>query len=143
MVSIKLDITFFIQAGLFLVLIYILNVFLYRPVLKVLRDRSQRLADLGEDSEMAEKEIEAKLAEYKARISEAKSEGTIIRNEIKKEGLDKETELLEAAHKEAQVSIETSRKKIGEEMEVALKSIAKVTDEMGRSICEKVAGRAA
>ncbi len=143
MVSIALDNTLFIQAVLFLVLIYILNVLLYRPVLKVLQDRSQRLADLDGDALSAEKEIEEKLAEYRARIDEAKSEGNLLRADLKKEGVDEEAELLTAANKEAQASIDAARGRIAKEMESALESMAKVTKDMGKSICEKVVGRTA
>lgn len=141
MVSIELDITFFIQMGLFLFLVYILNVLLYKPVLKVMEERSKKLADLGSDAVSAEKQVEEKLAEYKAKLDAAREEGTAERGKLKKEGLDKEAGILEEAHKSAQDSINEARERITKEKDTALESLRGMVDEMGRTISDKVVGR--
>ncbi|MDH3972868.1 MAG: ATP synthase F0 subunit B [Deltaproteobacteria bacterium] len=141
MVSIELDITFFIQMGLFLFLVYILNVLLYKPVLKVMEERSKKLTDLEKDALSAEKQVEEKLAEYKAKLEVARGEGNAERGKLKKEGLDKETHILEEAHAAAQASIGEAIERIAKEKGAALESLRGMVDEMGHAISDKVIGR--
>ena len=141
MVSIELDITFFIQAGLFLLLVYLLNILVYRPVFRVMEERRKRVADFESDAASAERKIEERIAEYRAGINEAKEKGNAIRAELKKEGIDREGEILGAAHEGARKSIEEARKKIEKETDAALKVLRGMTEEMGRDIAQKVLGR--
>ena len=142
MVSIELDITFVIQAALFIVLMFILNVLIYKPILRVLDERSKRLATLDLEASSAEKKVEDKLVEYRTKINAAKEEGNAVRVSLKKEGLDREAQLLQAAHDDANKTITASRDKISKEMTLALDSLKAMTEEMGKIISEKVAGRA-
>lgn len=141
MVSIELDITFFIQMGLFLFLVYILNILLYKPVLKVMEERSKKLSDLDSDAVSAEKKVEEKLAEYRAKLEAAREEGNAARGELKKEGLDKEATILEEAHKVARESITEAKERISKEKNAALESLRGMVDDMGRTITDKVIGR--
>jgi len=141
MVSIELDITFFIQMGLFLFLVYILNILLYKPVLKVMEERSKKLSNLETEALSAEKQVEEKLAEYKAKLEVAREEGNAERGKLKKEGLDKETRILEEAHGVAQASITEARERIIKEKDTALEGLRGMVDEMGQTISDKVVGR--
>ncbi len=141
MVSIELDITFFIQAGLFLLLVYILNVLVYKPVLKIMEQREGSIKGYRDDAASIAEEIDRRLAEYRARIEEAKGAGNAERAKLKKEGQDKEVEILSAAHEDAQKSLAEARKRIEREKEKALKILRGMIDEMGRSVAEKELGR--
>ena len=142
MVSIELDITFFIQTGLFLLLVYILNVLVYRPVIKVMDERGKRVSGMEADAAAADKQIEEKLAGYRAELDKAKHKGATERAALKKEGLDKEAELLADAHSEAQKTVTAAREKITAEMDAALASLKGMADDMGKDIAAKVMGRA-
>ena len=141
MVSIALDYTFFIQMGLFICLIFILNVLLYKPVLKVMEERGKKISGLEGDAELLGDEVEKKLADYRARINEAKDAGNAKRAVFKKEGLDRETEILGVAHEDAQKTLSDAKEKISKEAEVALKKLQEMSKEMGTNIAEKALGR--
>ena len=142
MVSIELDITFFIQIGLFLLLVYILNILIYRPVLRVMEERGKKISGMEEDAVLADKEVEDKLASYKLELDKAKQSGNADRAILKKEGLDKEAELLGAAHAEAQKTLSIAKDKITKEVDSALATLKGMTEEMGKDIADKVVGRA-
>ena len=112
MVSIAIDYTFFIQMGLFIVLIFLLNALLYKPVLKVMEERGKKISGLEGDAELLGDEVEKKLADYRARINEAKDAGNAKRAVFKKEGLDRETEILGVAHEDAQKTLSDEKEKI-------------------------------
>ena len=142
MVSIELDITFFIQIGLFLLLVYILNVLIYKPVLRVMEERGKKISGMEADAVLADKEVEDKLASYRLELDKAKQSGNTDRITLKKEGLDKEVELLGAAHAEAQKTLSAAKDKIAKEVELALATLKGMTEEMGKDIADKVVGRA-
>ena len=142
MVSIELDITFFIQTGLFLLLVYILNVLIYKPVLKVMEERGEKISGMESDALSADKEVEDKLASYRLELDKAKQSGNADRATLKKEGLDKEAELLSAAHAEAQKTLSAAKDKITKEADSALAMLKGMTEEMGKDIADKVVGRA-
>lgn len=141
MVSISLDATFFIQMGLFLVLIYVLNVLLYKPVLAAMEERSRKISGMESDAAGIEGELEEKLLKYREEIAKAKEKGAQSRAVLKKEGLDKETELVGAAHSAAQDTISQAKERISKEKDAALKGLRAMTDEMARGIAEKALGR--
>ncbi|MBE9503171.1 MAG: ATP synthase F0 subunit B [Proteobacteria bacterium] len=141
MVSLALDYTLFIQMGLFICLIFILNVFLYKPILKVMEERGKKISGLEGEAELMGEEVEKKLVGYKARIDEAKEAGNAKRAVFKKEGLDKETEILAAVHDETQKTLSDAKEKISKETETALKKLQDMGREMGRDIAQKALGR--
>lgn len=142
MVSIELDITFFIQIGLFLLLVYILNVLIYKPVLRVMEERGKKISGMEADASLADKEVEDKLASFRLELDKAKQSGNADRAILKKEGLDKEAELLGAAHAEAQKTLSAAKDKIAKEMDLALATLKGMTEDMGKDIADKVVGRA-
>ena len=142
MVSIELDITFFIQTGLFLLLVYILNVLIYKPVLRVMEERGKKISGMEADALSADKEVEDKLASYRLELDKAKQLGNADRATLKKEGLDKEAELLGAAHTEAQKTLSAAKDKIAKEVDLALSTLKGMTEDMGKDIADKVVGRA-
>ncbi len=142
MVSIELDITFFIQMGLFLLLVYILNVLIYRPVLRVMEERAKKISGMEEDAVLADKEVEDKLASYKLELDKAKQSGNADRAILKKEGLDKEAELLGAAHDDAKKTLSAAKDKIAKVVDLALSTLKGMTEDMGKDIADKVVGRA-
>jgi len=141
MVSITLDATFFIQMGLFLVLVYILNVLLYKPVLAAMEERGRKISGLESDAAGIEGELEEKLLRYREEIARAKEVGGQSRAALKKEGLDKEAELVGAAHADAQGSISQAKERIAKEKDIALEGLRAMTDNMAREIAEKALGR--
>ncbi len=91
---------------------------------------------------MADKEDEQKLASYRLEQDKAKRSGNADRADLKKEGLDKEVELLGEAHAEAQKTLSAAKDKITKEVESALATLKGMTEEMGKDIAAKVVGRA-
>ena len=70
---INIDLAFVIQLINFLILILVLNLLLYRPIRKVLAERQGRIAEAKGRSESIEQDLQAKMAEYEARLKAMKS----------------------------------------------------------------------
>ena len=141
MVSIALDNTFFIQMGIFIVLIFILNVLIYKPILKIIEERGKKLSGLDSEAKSIDSDVEMRLANYEAKIDSARDKGQAQRSVTKKEGLDKEVDIFAAAQSDAQQTLSEAKDKIAKEKKKALAALKKLNKEIGQSIAEKALGR--
>ncbi|HLB05307.1 MAG TPA: ATP synthase F0 subunit B, partial [Thermodesulfobacteriota bacterium] len=66
---ISLNFTLFIQMGLFLVLMLILNHFVFRPMVALLEERDKRIKDPGADAKGMEAEVEKMRLKYEATLN--------------------------------------------------------------------------
>jgi len=138
---INIDLAFLIQLINFLVLLAILNVFLYRPIRKVLAERQGRIADARSKAEGVDKDVQAKMAEYEARLKEMKSGAADERGALVKEAQVEEVAILEAARREASDTLSAIKARVAKEAadaRVILQAQAKL---LSVDICEKVLGR--
>ena len=70
---IDIDLAFVIQLINFLVLLAVLNILLYKPIRKVIAERQGKIADAKSRAEGVDQDVQAKMAEYEARLKEMKS----------------------------------------------------------------------
>lgn len=141
MVSIALDNTFFIQIGLFIVLIFILNILLYKPILKIMEERGKKLSGLDSEAKSIDSDVEMRLANYETKIDRARDKGQAQRAVTKKEGLDREVEISAAAQSDALQTLSEAKDKIAKEKKKALTALKKLNKEIAQSIAEKALGR--
>jgi len=81
--------TVFIQIINFLALIFILNQLLYKPILQIMERRKGIFDSAEAEIKRLQDTIDKKVAEYEARIAQAKGEAMAQRGEIQKEGAEK------------------------------------------------------
>ncbi len=138
---INLDITFIFQIVNFLVLMLALNVLLYKPVRKLLADRAAEIAGGHEKAAAVDQEVQEKMAQYEARLRDAKVKATEERGVLKMEAMAQEASLLDAARKEAADSVNALKGKVAKEAAVAKEILKEQTRSLSLEICEKVLGR--
>jgi F-type H+-transporting ATPase subunit b len=94
----------------FAILLAVLRIFAYKPILKVLRDRQQKIRD----GLLASEESERKLAEteesQKAILLKAEQNGFALVEEARKAAGEEEARLLDAAHHKAEQVIAGGQK---------------------------------
>ncbi len=138
---INLDITFIIQIVNFLVLMLALNVLLYKPVRKLLADRAAEIAGGHDKAAAIDQEVQEKMAQYEARLHEAKVKATEERGVLKKEAQAYEAEVLDQARKEAGESLNAIKGKVAREAADAKAILIDQARSLSLEICEKVLGR--
>lgn len=138
---VSIDYTFIIQMIDFLVLIFILNFLLYKPLLKILGKRQEQITASEEDVKNLNLTIEKRMAEYEAKIQKAKIEAMGQRNEILQEGAAKGKEIIDAARKDIAGMIEQFQQKLGAEMDQARGILHNQSRKISMEIAEKVLGR--
>lgn len=138
---IELNLAFVVQAINFGILVLVLNIFLYKPIRKILADRRQVIDSAREKAASVDLEVQEKMARYEARLHEAKTEAAGRRAEALKQAQAEETALLEKARKEAAGSLDAIRVKVAKEAADARTLLKQQAEALSGDICEKILGR--
>ncbi len=138
---VSIDYTLFIQIVNFLLLIAILHVLLYKPILKIMKERENRLKASEEEVKSLYQTIERKTAEYEEKIRLAKMEAMNQRNEIQKQGALEAQRIIEAAREEIARLTEEFKEKLAKEMEEARNILTAQSRTISFEIAERVLGR--
>ncbi len=138
---IELNLAFVVQAINFGILVLVLNIFLYKPIRKILADRRQVIDSAREKAASVDLEVQEKMARYEARLHGAKTEAAGRRAEALKEAQAEETALLEKARKEAAGSLDAIRAKVAKEAADARVLLKQQAEALSGDICEKILGR--
>ena len=138
---INLDLAFVIQLINFLLILLILNLFLFKPIRKVLADRDADLSGAREKVAGVDREVQEKMALYEARMKEVKAKAAEERDVLKKGAMAEEAQLLEKARKEATDSLAAIKKKVADEAADARGILQEQAKALSLEICEKVLGR--
>ena len=113
----------------FLLLLYLLNRFLFKPVLKLLDERETRIRKGLEDAEAAAHDRELAKAEREAALDEARNEAQAMIARATKIADDSRTEILAEAKAQAEKVTERAREEITAEKERAMSELrASVAD---------------
>jgi len=138
---IDFDISFVFQMVNFLVLVLLLNAFLYKPIRKQLSDRSALISGAKEKSAAVDKEVQEKLASYEARMREIRAGAADERGALKKEAQLQEAAILEKARVESSEKLAGIKARVAKEADEARRTLKASADSLSADICEKVLGR--
>jgi F-type H+-transporting ATPase subunit b len=138
---IELNLAFFVQLVNFGILVLVLNIFLYKPVRKVLAERRQVIEGAREKSAAVDLEVQEKMALYEARLRDAKAEAAARKAEALKQAQAEETAVLEKARKEATESLGSIRDRVAKEAADARVLLKQQAELLSGDICEKILGR--
>ncbi len=135
---ISLDHTILFQVVGFFVLLFILNRFLYTPLLKVLKERDERTGGTLKKASELEREVEEGLASYERKIKDATVKGYEEINRLRQEALAGEKAMVEAARSEMTDRLSEMRVKIDASKAGALTALKEESKTLSKSIAEKI-----
>ncbi|HVP39458.1 MAG TPA: F0F1 ATP synthase subunit B [Candidatus Saccharimonadales bacterium] len=115
----------------FLVVLWILRAFAWKPLLKVLEDRRQKIADDFAAAGRARAEMEALKADFEARIREIESTARQRITEAAREGERLSSQIVEEGRERAREQLERATAEIVREKE---KALAELREQMVRSV---------
>jgi F-type H+-transporting ATPase subunit b len=138
---IELNVAFFVQVVNFGILVLVLNIFLYKPIRKVLADRRQVVDGAREKAVAVDLEVQEKMALYEVRLRDAKAVAAERRAESIKQAQAEETSVLEKARAEATVSLGTIRDRVAKEAADARVLLKQQAELLSVDISEKILGR--
>ncbi|MBI5887516.1 MAG: hypothetical protein HZB82_02230 [Deltaproteobacteria bacterium] len=136
-----IDITVVYQIAGYLILLAILHPLLYKPIIKLLKDREEKIGGSLKSAEIIEKEVLDGMAAYEKRIKDATIKGLEGKNRLMQQALIDERALLEKAAKEAAEELTVIRGRLSANKGSALIHLKKETGELSKNIAGKILGR--
>lgn len=138
---VSLDSTILIQMINFLLLIFILNLLLYKPILGIMDKRKKRFQDTEDEIKGINLTIEERMAAYEEKVRLAKMDALNQKNDILKEGSDQAKAVIDAARGEIPGMMEQFHEKMNREVTDARRILTDQSRKISVDIAEKVLGR--
>ncbi len=138
---IKLDWTLFLQFANFMILLVVLNVLLFRPLRNAMADRKATIDGNLAKARAMDEQIQSQVAEYEAKLQEARLRGTQERTALRQSAQTEEASLLGAANEKASQRLKILKEQVAGEAESARQVLRGETEALARQIAGKVLGR--
>ena len=141
MVTVIPDYTLLIQMVLFLILIFVLNILLYKPILAIIERRKKQLEESENEIKLFNESVEKRVAEYEEKLKQAKIKGSELKKEIIQEGENQAKNIVDVVRNEIPVIAREFQQKMDEEVEKAKLILDSHSRELSLEIARKVLGR--
>ena len=138
---IDLNFTVIFQLAIVLILMVALSSLVFKPFLRVVEERKDWIEGAEKKARALQQRSEELMERYRDSMSAAQAQGASIREEIRKEGLTQETEILQKAMEEANRFLEGMKGKIQEESQNARAGLRLQARNLSRELAEKMLGR--
>ena len=138
---VSLDYTILVQMVNFIILIFILNALLYKPILGIIDKRKQKMDESDSEIKHMNRTVEQKMAEYEEKVRLAKVDAMEQKNAIVKQGSDVAKGIIDAVRGEIPAMMEQFHAKMGKEVEEARAILHSQSQKISLDIAEKVLGR--
>ncbi|MDL1955509.1 MAG: ATP synthase F0 subunit B [Candidatus Desulfofervidus auxilii] len=141
MISVSVDKSCLIHLVNFVILIFILNALLYKPIREAIRQRKQRFEKDQEEISRLEAESEKKLKEFEIALEEARKNGMAQRESIVKAAHQEEKSLLDKIRKEMEEYLEKVKAEVSKDMQEARERLKGEIKAISADIAQKILGR--
>jgi F-type H+-transporting ATPase subunit b len=132
---------FLVLLGNFLVLLLFLNFFLFKPVLNLLRERSEKISKSLEEAKEIQRRSEEAMSELNKEIASAREKGRNLFLKLQKEGFAEQRRLLDKSKDNALEIIEKTKRELKGDTEKARALLREEAGRLSLEIARKVLGR--
>jgi F-type H+-transporting ATPase subunit b len=134
-------ISLFIQIGNFLLLIFLLNIIVYRPIRNILSKRKEEMSSAEAQAQALTQKAAQNSNELEANISDTRKQGVRDRDILKSEGDEEEQKVLKDTYSIVQDKIDTARKELEDARLRARDSLQTEIKGFSTNLVEKLLGR--
>jgi len=142
MITVIPDISAVYQMINFLILLFVLNTVLYKPIRNVILERKAKVDSLEIGVEKASADLDSQEDAYKNGLKQARSEGLKQKEVFIDEASAEEKEIIDQINKKAQANFAQIKQQVAEETDQARKALEAEVDGYAKAIGEKILGRA-
>lgn len=135
------DESLIIQIANFILIIWILNLILYRPIRNILRQRREKIEGLELSIETYNENAQEKDDAFASGIKEARTRGLKEKEALLQAAAEEEKQIIENVNAKAQAELADIREKIAKDADAVRTSLQEKVDEFADKICQKILGR--
>ncbi len=141
-ISVIPDVSLFVQIANFLIIIWVLNIILYKPIRNILIQRKEKITSLEQNIEKLNDDTAEKDEAYLSGIKNARARGLNEKEVLVKAGAEEEKRIIAQINQKAQANLAEVRENITKEAQNVRESLNKEIDTFANAISEKILGRA-
>lgn len=138
---ITIDIVLLFQLLNVLLLLFLLNKLLYKPIRSIMRQREDELAAAREKTLATEREVQEQIARYEHKLRAVRSEAVDERNRLLQDAREQESLLHGAARREAAEHLAQVQSAIQVQEAEGGALLRDRAQSLSRLLCEKILGR--
>ena len=139
---VSIDQSLFIQIINFLILIWVLNMILYKPIRNILTQRKEKVSGLEQNITALGQEAEQQDKAYEVGIRNARSKGKKEKEAMMEAASAEEKTVLEKINAQAQADLAEVKSKIAKDVEQVESALQNQVDDFAAAITQKILGRA-
>jgi F-type H+-transporting ATPase subunit b len=132
-----------IQIINFIVLIFALNIVLYKPIRKILKERKAKVEGLSQGIETANRQAEEKDQAFSQGIRDARTQGQKEKEAMIQEAGREEKEIVGKIVDQAREDLVAVKSKITKDVEAVKAALERDVDAFADAITQKILGRTA
>jgi F-type H+-transporting ATPase subunit b len=137
----NINATLLFQIINFIILIFILDLILFKPLLRLREEREKLTAGKEEESRHQEAQAESMREEYTRKLQEARLKGRMKKELLEKAGTLIEKEMVAKVREEAASILKETKAQIEQEMKKTRESLASQIQLLSSQIAKKILGR--
>ncbi len=141
MIEISLNKAFIIQFVNFVLIMFILNALLYRPIRQALKKREEKISEDRGEAERLDQEAEIRLNEWNKGLEEARKAGLERQEQFRKDGKDEERVIISKMREEVEDHLEKMRAEMAKDTEAAGAALKTEAEGFSVEIAKKILGR--
>ena len=130
-----------IQIINFLVLLFLLNIIIYRPIRGILNKRKEEMDSTSSTTDEWKSKIEKYISEIEENIDATRKQGLKERTGLRDNGLATEKELLHNAYSQVEEALGKAKNEIKGKINSARASLQEEMESFSHELVEKILGR--
>ena len=140
---VSVDGSIVLQIANFLLLIWILNMVLYKPIRKILLERKEKMVGMQSDIDGSAQQVQSKEDAYVEGVRQARAAGQKEKEALMQAAADEEKAIIGKINEAAQSELKDVREKITQEMGTVKAALEDEIDAFSDAIGQKILGRVA
>ena len=142
-VNLDLDLTLFIQLGIVLVLMFVLQSLVFDPYLKAVDARGAKTTETREQADSLKSEADALAARYSESLADARNRALETKQALRAEGLKAKDEALSKAKASANATIQEAQTTIAAAVDAERPQLDAQVDALSKIVVERIIGQKA
>ena len=140
---VSVDGSIVLQIVNFLLLIWIMNMVLYKPIRKILLERKEKVTGLQTDIDGSAKAVVSKEQAYADGLRQARAAGQKEKESMMQAAAEEEKAIIGKINDSAQAELKAVKEKIAQEMGTVKAALEEEVDAFADAIGKKILGRVA